>query len=307
MPATRCPFLAGEIEEIGAAVSPVTGKQYGIERVCEIFQQPRSSFYAQRCPKTATPEVPAASSKRGPKTDISDEELVVRIKADLEASPFHGEGHRKVWARLRVQQNLRVSRHRVLRLMREQHLLSPFRAPKGDPKLHDGHITTQQPNEMWGTDGSKILTVEDGYVWLFVAVEHWNTECVGWHVSKSGSRFEALEPVAMGVNRIFGTTGSDVARGLSLRMDHGTQYLSDHFVHQVRFWGIQPSYAFVREPETNGVAERFIRTVKEQAIYGRIFRTVEEVRAAVAIFVENYNRAWPVQKLGYPQPVPSQK
>jgi hypothetical protein len=32
--------------------------------------------------------------------------------------------------------------------------------------------------------------------------------------------------------------------GLSLRMDHGTQYLSDHFLKQVRFWGIQPSFAF---------------------------------------------------------------
>ena len=48
-------------------------------------------------------------------------------------------------------------------------------------------------------------------------------------------------------------------------MDHGSQYLSDHFTNQIKFWGIQPSYAFVAEPQTNGVAERFNRTLKEQS------------------------------------------
>ena len=38
--------------------------------------------------------------------------------------------------------------------------------------------------------------------------------------------------------------------GGSLRMDHGSQYLSDHFTNQIKFWGIQPSYAFVAEPQT---------------------------------------------------------
>ena len=41
-------------------------------------------------------------------------------------------------------------------------------------------------------------------------------------------------------------------------MDHGSQYLSDHFTNQIKFWGIQPSYAFVEQPQTNGVAERLI-------------------------------------------------
>ena len=49
---------------------------------------------------------------------------------------------------------------------------------------------------------------------------------------------------------------TDVARGLALRMDHGSQYLSDHFLKQIRYWGVHPSFAFVEEPETNGVAER---------------------------------------------------
>ena len=156
--------------------------------------------------------------------------------------------------------------------MRENSLLSPHRVRQGKAKKHDGKIITLSPNVMWGTDGAKVFTVDDGWVWVFSAVEHWNAECVGWHVCKVGNRFAALEPIMQGLERIYGSTGKDVARGLSLRMDHGSQYLSDHFQKQIRYWGITPSFGFVEEPETNGVAERFNRTLKEQAIHGRIFR-----------------------------------
>ena len=86
-------------------------------------------------------------------------------------------------------------------------------------------------------------------------------------------------------------------------MDHGPQYLSDHFQNQIKFWGIAPSFAFVAEPETNGVAERFYRTLKEQVIYGRTYRTIEELRLAIADFIELYNKYWLVEKLGFKSPL----
>jgi putative transposase len=93
----------------------------------------------------------------------------------------------------------------------------------------------------------------------------------------------------MGLRHVYGSTLTVVARGLSLRMDHGTQYLSDHFWNQSKYWGINPSFAFVSQAETNGVAERFQRTLKEQAIYGRVFQNIEDLRAAVREFIEKYN------------------
>jgi len=95
---------------------------------------------------------------------------------------------------------------------------------------------------------------------------------------------------------------ADAGRGLSLRMDHGTQYLSDHFQNQLKYWGISPSFAFIEQPQTNGVAERFNRTLKEQVIYGRVFQNLEEVRTAVRRFVNNYNREWLVEKNGFLSP-----
>lgn len=280
-------------------VSPSTGQVYGVQRVCTSAGLARSSYYAHQ-ERTTQPQPP--KRRRGPKPEISDERLLELIREDLKASLFSGEGHRKVWARLKYGQGLRAGRMRVLRIMREHNLLSPYRRPQGDANLHEGSIGTDEPNRMWGTDGGKVFTLEDGYVWVFVAVEHWNAECMGVHVCKHGSRFAALEPVAQGVQREFGTVEGDAARGLALRMDHGSQYTSEYFQKQVKWWGIAPSFAFLSEPETNGVAERFIRTLKEQAIYGRVFRNVEEVRQAVVQFVERYNRAWRVEKNGYRSP-----
>ena len=135
-----------------------------------------------------------------------------------------------------------------------------------------------------------MTTAGDGWVWLFAAVDHWNAECVGLHVCRVGNRFAALEPVAQRLGRQYGSVAAEVARGLALWMDHGSQYLSDHFRNQLRYWGIRPSFGLDEEPQTNGVVERWNRTLKEHVVYGRVFRNLAELRAAVGAFVERYNQ-----------------
>ena len=283
---------------MSATISATTGKLYGIQRVCHAWEEPRSSFYNRKVQSTK----PSVARKRGPKTALSDNELLELIRSDLATSPFVGEGHRKVWARLRFGRGIRIGRKRVLRVMREHHLLSPHRVVQGQPIEHKGKIITAAPNILWGTDGTKIFTLDDGWCWLFTTVEHWNAECMGWHLTKTGDRFAALQPLSMALTTRFGSGTADVARGLALRMDNGTQYLSDHFQNQIKYWGIAPSFAFVSEPETNGVIERFNRTLKEQVIYGRQYRNIEELRVAVADFIDRYNKYWIVEKLGFKSP-----
>jgi transposase InsO family protein len=285
---------------MSAEMSPGTGKRYGPHRVCDVLELPRSSGYAKR-QRDARPLIPLRPMKRGPRPKVSDADLLVAIRADLAASPFVGEGHRKVWARLRLA-GVRVARKRLCRLMRENGLLSPHRTLKGLPAPHTGTITTERPDVMWGTDGIRIETVEDGWVWVFSAVDHFNAECVGWHAAKIGNRFAALQPIAQGLTQHFGSTGAESARGLCLRFDHGTQYMADHFLNQIRFWGITLSPALKAEPQTNGVAERFNRTLEEQAIHGRVLRNLEAVRRAVGEFVERYNAHWRLEKVDFLSP-----
>ena len=286
---------------MSATTSATTGRRYGVKRVCRTWERSRSALYARRA-RVRHPARGEGPRRCGQTPTLSDAQLLAAIRSDLARSPFQGDGHRKVHARLRILDGIRVSRTRVLRVMRAQKLLSPYRGRQGAMKSHDGTIVTSAPDIMWGTDGVRVFTADDGWVWTFAAVDHWNGECVGWHVCKVGNRFAALEPVAQGLRRHYGSVEADVARTLALRMDHGSQYLSDHFLNQLRYWGIHPSFGFLEEPETNGVVERWNRTLKEQAVYGRVFRNLADVRAAVAEFVERYNQCWRLEKLAYRTP-----
>jgi len=282
------------------AISPTAGQRCGIQRVCRLWDVPRSSFYAAQV-KSAVPAAPPA--RRGPKPAITDEALLAAVKRDLDTSPWTGEGHRKVWARLRVRDGIRVSRKRLLRVMREHALLSPHRTRPCQKDRHERQIITPAPNIMWAIDATRITTVQDGKVWLFGVAEHWNAEFLGWHVTKHGIRFEATQALSMAVRRQFGHLSAGAARGLALRHDHGSNFMADHFQHQIRFWGIAPRYAFVAEPETNGVIERLFRTMKEQIVHGRVFQPIDELRDAVRDFVARYNAEWLVEKNGYLSPL----
>lgn len=285
------------------ATSPTSSQPYGIRRVCQAWGVPRSSFYAAQAPAPESTMPAAAPGRRGPKPTITDETLLAAIKRDLETSPWTGEGHRKVWARLRVRDGIRVSRKRLLRLIRENALLSPHRARRRGEDSHKRQIITTAPNVMWAIDATQVTTVQHGKVWIFGVAEHWNAEFLGWHVTKFGTRFEATQALAMAVRQQFGHLSADAARGLALRHDHGSNFMAEHFQKQARFWGISPSYAFVAEPETNGVIERLFRTLKEQAIHGRVFQTIDEVRDAVRNFAARYNAEWLIEKNDYLSPL----
>ena len=187
--------------------------------------------------------------------------------------------------------------------MREHDLQAPHRVGQAHgPKAHDGTITTEAPDVMWGTDMTATMTVGEGAAVVFVAVDHCTTECIGLHAAKRGNRFEALEPIRQGGRERFGQIGEGVAHGLRLRHDHGSNYLADDFQQEVDFFGIESSPSFVREPEGNGVAERFIRTLKENLLWVRSFDTIEQLRLALLEFKRTYNEQWMLEKYDYRSP-----
>ena len=187
--------------------------------------------------------------------------------------------------------------------MREN-ALSAYKRPgrPHGPKAHDGTIKTQRVDEMWGTDMTATLTVAEGNAAIFFAIDHCSLEVVGIHAAKRGTRFEALEPIRQGVRHSFGAFGQDVARGLTLRHDHGSQFIADDFQQEIAFLGIKDSASYVREPQGNGIAERFVRILKENLLWIRSFQTVEELRLALLAFKETYNRQWRIGRHGYRSP-----
>ncbi|HZP39786.1 MAG TPA: integrase core domain-containing protein [Methylomirabilota bacterium] len=253
-----------------------------------------------RRPRPWGPRRCGVSAGRRPRSATPD--LVAAIRRVLSETPFHGEGYRKVRARL-AHRGVAASGKRVLRLMRQQQLLAPRRLgpPNGDP-AHAGTIITTRPNEMWGTDATRFYTEQDGWCWFFGAIDHYSDDLVGWHVVKLGDRWAALEPIRQGVRQACGGFGKDVARGLRLRGDWGPQYIADAWINEVKWLGITISPSYVGEPECNGVAERFMRTLKEQCLYLHRFETLAEAQRIIGEFIARYNAEWLIERLGHQTP-----
>ena len=254
-------------------LSPSLARCYGLARVARAWKISRASVY-----RSLKETPPNTSARRpGPVGACSDAELADHIRQHIAASRLHGEGYRKLWARLRFA-GVRASPRRVRRVMRANGLLAPHRVGRTEAKPHDGTIITGKVNEMWGTDMTQTITIREGTANVFVAVEHSNSELVGIHASRSANRFEALEPVRQGVHRCFGAIAPGVARGLKLRHDHGSNYMSGDFQDEIECLGCI-------SPEATAVVVWRIDD-------GEHVCTIEQDAPSLAVFDDGRNGLW---------------
>ena len=112
-------------------LSPSLARGYGMTRVARAWKISRASVY--RSLKETPPNTIAG--RAGPVGACSDAELAEHIRQHIAASRLHGEGYRKLWARLRFA-GVRTSPRRVRRVMRENGLLAPHRVGRTEAKLH---------------------------------------------------------------------------------------------------------------------------------------------------------------------------
>ena len=288
---------------MSATLSEATGRPYGIQRVCQAWERSRSALYARQTREQQRHK--GGGARRGgvrrPRCRTRRCWRRFRPISTARRSRARAIGGPRAAADLGRD---RVARTRVLRVLRAHKLLSPHRGRQGTARVHAGTIVTQAPNVMWGTDGVRVFTLDDGWGWIFTAVEHWNAECVGWHVCKVGSRFAALEPIAQGAPGASMAPSTPTAlEGWRCGWTTAASTCPTTFSTRSGIGAFGPATALSEEPETNGVAERWNRTLKEQATHGRIFQNLKEVRAAVTAFVERYNTTWRLEKLGYHTPI----
>src|SRR5271156_5541845 len=133
-------------------LSPSLARCYGMARVACVWKISRASVY--RSLKETRPN--PIARRPGPVGAGSDTELAEHIRQHIAASRLHGEGYRKLWARLRSA-GVRTSPRRVRRVMRENGLLAPHRVGRNETKPHDGTIITDKVNKMWGTDMTQTI------------------------------------------------------------------------------------------------------------------------------------------------------
>ena len=199
-----------------------------LQTVCRVAGVSRSAAHEQRRRRRASAEEVPARRRPGPVGVMPDAELLAEIRRDLAASPFVGEGHRKVWARLRRQHRIHTSRKRVLRLTREAGLLAPTpQVRKRSQRLHEGTITVAVPDTLWATDATEGWTRE-GRCAVFVLVDHASNE-VWYDAARRMDRFAAADLLREVCAERFGSVEQAVAAGLALRYDGGSCFRSDHY------------------------------------------------------------------------------
>jgi transposase InsO family protein len=155
---------------------------------------------------------------------------------------------------------------------------------------------------MWGADATRFYTRRDGWCWCSGAVDHYTDEVVGSATARIATRFVAMESIRRGCARAFGAASEDCAHGLTIRCDHGSQYLSRAFQAEMKYLGAGISWSFVNEPQGNGMCERFIRTLKQQCLWHHDFETIEEAHQAIAESIERYSSQWLVERLAQRSP-----
>ena len=217
-----------------------------------------------RGPKPASPTTPCSPPSRTASRPLA----------------LTGEGHRKVWARLRVIDGIRVARKRVLRLMREHALLSPHRARQRSEAAHDRRIITEAPNIMWAIDATQITTVQDGKVWLFGVAEHLERRTARLARQQSAApASKPSRPSAWRSAQQFGrlSAGAGPRPGASATTTAATSWpTTSRDRPGSGAWRRATPSSASRKPMAS--SSSLFRTLKEQAVHGRVFQTIDEVR-----------------------------
>ncbi len=270
--------------------------RYKITKVLKIVELSKGSWYDKR-------ENKGIRQSRGPKPKYSDEGVLEAIKKYLESPKFYNEGYKKLKKRLgRI--GIKVGKERLRRIMGESGLLldGPNRERKS-PYEHDGTIITDKPNEMWATDVKEFMT-PIGKTYFMGVIDHCHNKIVGHYVSLRECAQDALEALRIAITNEKGEVSKDICKSdnLSIRVDNGGQYDSKLFREEAKFVGIKLSYTMVRSPQSNGVIERFHRTLKEQIDLSSI-KNINDAKEIIATFIESYNKDWFIHRLKLDSPL----
>ena len=156
-------------------------------------------------------------------------------------------------------------------------------------------------NQLWVSDMTYVVIMDDDlhyhFCYLSLILDAYSEEIIGWSVGPTLETTYPIEALRMALQRI---KGIDVH--LIHHSDRGCQYASRDYVNILKANGIQISMTESGDPKDNAQAERINNTMKNELLKGRIFRSINEVIAAVAVAVDFYNNRRPHMSIGMMTP-----
>ncbi|MDO2182331.1 IS3 family transposase [Escherichia coli] len=240
--------------------------------------------------------------RRSRHTDDTD--VLRRIHHVIGELPTYG--YRRVWALLRRQAELdgmpAINAKRVYRIMRQNALLLE-RKPAVPPskRAHTGRVAVKESNQRWCSDGFEFRCDNGEKLRVTFALDCCDREALHWAVTTGGFDSETVQDVMLGaVERRFGSELP--ASPVEWLTDNGSCYRANETRQFARMLGLEPKNTAVRSPESNGIAESFVKTIKRD--YISIMPKPDGLTAAknLAEAFEHYNEWHPHSALGYRSP-----
>ncbi|WP_171766889.1 IS3-like element IS2 family transposase [Shigella sonnei] len=233
-----------------------------------------------------------------------DTDVLLRIHHVIGELPTYG--YRRVWALLRRQAELdgmpAINAKRVYRIMRQNALLLE-RKPAVPPskRAHTGRVAVKESNQRWCSDGFEFRCDNGEKLRVTFALDCCDREALHWAVTTGGFNSETVQDVMLGaVERRF---GNDLPSSpVEWLTDNGLCYRANETRQFARMLGLEPKNTAVRSPESNGIAESFVKTIKRD--YISIMPKPDGLTAAknLAEAFEHYNEWHPHSALGYRSP-----
>ncbi|TEW28742.1 IS3 family transposase [Escherichia coli] len=233
-----------------------------------------------------------------------DTDVLLRIHHVIGELPTYG--YRRVWALLRRQAELdgmpAINAKRVYRIMRQNALLLERKtAVPPSKRAHTGKVAVKESNQRWCSDGFEFRCDNGEKLGVTFALDCCDREALHWAVTTGGFDSETVQDVMLGaVERRF---GSELPTSpVEWLTDNGSCYRANETRQFARMLGLEPKNTAVRSPESNGIAESFVKTIKRD--YISIMPKPDGLTAAknLAEAFEHYNEWHPHSALGYRSP-----
>ncbi|EGE4275838.1 TPA: IS3 family transposase, partial [Escherichia coli] len=240
--------------------------------------------------------------RRSRHTDDTD--VLRRIHHVIGELPTYG--YRRVWALLRRQTELdgmpAINAKRIYRIMRQNALLLERKtAVPPSKRAHTGRVAVKESNQRWCSDGFEFRCDNGEKLRVTFALDCCDREALHWAVTTGGFNSETVQDVMPGaVERRFGNELP--ASPVEWLTDNGSCYRANETRQFARMLGLEPKSTAVRSPESNGIAESFVKTIKRD--YISVIPKPDGLTAAknLAEAFEHYNEWHPHSALGYRSP-----
>lgn len=200
---------------------------------------------------------------RGPYRKPEDQALLPIIRQIVDERPSYG--YRRVAALVnrlpRAKGEPVVNAKRVLRIVRANGLTLTPRTALRRGRAHDGVVVALRSNVRWCSDHLDLHCRNGAVVRVLFAIDAGDREIIAWSATTGGVSGEMVRDLMVAcVERRFG--GTKTSHPVEWLSDNGSAYIAQQTAQVATALGLRLAFTPVRSPESNGVAEALVKTLR---------------------------------------------